>query len=355
MIDSIAPPATASPQRFQGSSVRAVLADIRAALGRDALILSERREGGRIEMVATAECESPAPQPSAPEAAATPTPSNFAFRVLSPEAAEPPPAKLAPALYRQRLRRLGFTEESLAGLPEPQEGWQTLIRALAGRVRCAGALPTAGIVRFAGPRGAGVTTALLRYACHLVSAGADPRRVTLMHSGDRGLGRDAALLSAGALLGVQTSHGSAAKVAGALAYAHPETLVLLDESSDGSAPLAGALSDDPLTPEQLVFVLPAHWRASAVDEWLRVAARTNDLPPRQCAVTTHTDLSDGSGHWLSLLHKTSLPLAWVQEGVDPSAALAWADSAWLEQRLRVEIDRYRAATTFNSGEPAVEQ
>jgi hypothetical protein len=139
-----------------------------------------------------------------------------------------------------------------------------------------------------------------------------------------------------------------------MAHAHPETLVLLDESSDGSTPLAGALSDDPLTPEQLVYVLPAHWRCVAVERWLASAVQTPNLPSRQCAIATHTDQSDGSGYWFSLLHDACLSLACWQESADPSAAMAWADAAGIEHRLRMEIDRYRAATTFKSGEPAVE-
>jgi hypothetical protein len=360
-------PAASGAQRFQGSSVRAVLADIRETLGRDALILSERRDGDRIEMLAAIDSDASAPAELGPEpeGCRAAAPSGFAFHVLESEGsaiaardadASRPQAPEAPAstLYRQRLLRLGFADHLLDSLPEPREGWPTLIRALAAKVRCAGPLPTAGIVRFAGPRGAGVTTALLRYACHLIGNGADPRRMTLMHCGDRGLGRDAALQSAGALLGVQTGHGSAATIAGAMAHAHPETLVLLDESSDGSTPLAGALSDDPLTPEQLVYVLPAHWRCVAVERWLASAVQTPNLPSRQCAIATHTDQSDGSGYWFSLLHDACLSLACWQESADPSAAMAWADAAGIEHRLRMEIDRYRAATTFKSGEPAVE-
>lgn len=370
MIHPSEPVATGA-RRFQGSSVRAVLADIRATLGRDALILSEHRDGNRVEMLAAVEsavAETVELGPE-PEESHTLEPSGFAFRVLNSDMAATPAADSsarlrqaaeaaarppASTLYRQRLLRLGFADHLLDTLPEPREGWPTLVRALASKVRCAGPLPTAGIVRFAGPRGAGVTTALLRYACHLVSSGADPRRITLMHCGDRGLGRDAALLSAGALLGLQTGHGSPAKIADAMAHAHPETLVLLDESSDGSVPLAGALSDDPLTPEQLVYVLPAHWRSAAVKGWLATAQQTPNLPSRQCAIATHTDLSDGCGHWLSLLHDASLSLAWLQASADPAAILDWADAAGLEERLRMEIDRYRAATTFKSGESAVE-
>ncbi|MEM1435619.1 MAG: hypothetical protein AAGG11_16285 [Pseudomonadota bacterium] len=334
-----------TPQAFEGGSVREVLATIRETLGRDALILDQERSAGRVTMTAM----------SATDAASTQAQQQAGEDALTRETQGDAGTPIAPArtLYREHLEALAFAPPLLDRLPPATAGWKAVFDTLIAQLPLAGPFPRSGAIRFIGPRGAGVSTALLRFAGTLIRGGCDARRLVLAHCGDPGIARDEALARAALLLSAHHLAADTPQLKATLEHAHPETLLLLDESTDDPLTLGGRIADDPLTPELWVWVLPAHWRSDVLERWLARADRVS-RPTRQCVVISHLDREVPCGAWMSVLAARRLPLAAVQATADPAAPIVSTDEAWLRECLRSAIDRNRAATTFRSGEPAVE-
>ena len=325
-------------KRFSGTSVRAVLTEVREVLGRDALILEQHTSGSSVEMLATV-----APANEASSTQRTGDASCEHHRV---------PAE---SLYVRRLRELRFSETLLARLPAELPDWQTAMRALVRQIPVPQRLPASGLVTFYGAPGAGVSSSLIRYAVHLLRSGKDPKRIRFILSGEARLGGDEKLQLAGHSLGIEVRRTALAQVASELADAHPETLVLADVSAAPSAQIPLSVLQDPLVPQQTMLVIPAHWHPVAVNEWLAAVSEQIEALQRLGCVVTNVDRGPLWGEWLSLIAERQWPLAMVSHGAKLPDDMTVPQGSWLSEKLFDQIDRSGTASKVNAGVRTVDQ
>ncbi|MFK7915734.1 MAG: hypothetical protein AB8B93_17590 [Pseudomonadales bacterium] len=325
------------PRLFSGSSVREVLTEVREALGRDALILEQRSIGSKVEVLATlgeAE-ETPAQRISAKL--------QFGNTAVTEN------------LYVRRLRDTGFGESLLSRLPAELPDWSTAMSALVRQLPIAARLPASGLVTFNGPAGAGVTSSVIRYAVHLLRSGKDPQRLRLVQQGNARLGGDEALQLAGQSLDITVERVPMGQVLNELAVAHPETLVLVDQSMTESCSESAAHIQDPLVPEQEFLVLPAHWHADALNRWLAPRRESAADPYRTACVITNADRGPRWGEWLSLLAERQWPLAMVSHGPHLPGDMTIPKASWLSDQLYDQIDRSETASKVKTGVHIVDE
>ncbi|MGI9328843.1 MAG: hypothetical protein ACR2PZ_26745 [Pseudomonadales bacterium] len=332
------------PERFTGPSVRAVMAEVRAAFGRDALILEQKTVGDTVEMLATL---APEPDGVLPQLSLDPSVAKFRAQIDTH-------STQGSDLYVTRLSSLGFSEAVLSRLPAKIQNWQSLMPALLKQIPVAERLPASGLVSVTGPSGAGVTSSLIKYAVHLLRCGKDPRRIQFVQCGAQRLGSDEALQLAGQMLDISVQRQPVAEAAQELAMAHPETLVLADLSVAELAPAGQSQLNDPLTPEQELLVLPAHWHPTVLKQWLSARDEAPGNRHRTQCLVTNVDRVSQWGEWLSLLIERQWPLALVGTGPSLPDDLRQPRWDWLEQQLLEQIDRFRPATKVNAGEPTVD-
>lgn len=327
------------PKRFSGSSVRVVLSEVRAAFGRDALILEQYTNGNTVEMLATA----------------APTSATPAQKISAQLRYDAEGATAPESLYVRRLRSLHFSETLLARLPAELPDWSTAMKALLRQIPLAERLPASGLVTLSGPAGAGVTSSLIRYAVHLLRSGKDPRRMRFVQLGPARLGSDEALQLAGQSLGISVQRCPLARVSAELADSHPETLVLADNSADSPATPGLPGLQDPLVPEQELLVLPAHWQMTAITDWLALRPELAGPAQRIACVVTNVDRGARWGEWLSLIAERQWPLAMVSHGAKLPDDMTLPQTTWLSEKLFDQIDRSQTVSKVKAGVQTVDQ
>lgn len=340
------------PKRFTGTSVRAVMAEVRATFGRDALILEQQQSGSVVEMLATIMPEAEPADVITPISRMANRRKQRATARNTAAVATDQPATAE--LYLLRLRAMGFSEAVLAQLPVTLKNWRAVMQALLQTIPIASHLPDSGVLTVTGPSGAGVTSSLIKYAVHLIRSGKNPKRIRFAHCGPERLGGSEALMLAGQLLGVSVDRHSLDTALQKLAEAHPETLLLADLSSamDGGTPPPAL--DDPLIPAQELLVLPAHWRAEVLQRWLDAQDNRQEVGYQTQCIVSHVDYCRQWGDWLSLVIERDLPLAQLGHGPRLPDDACVPTGPWLERHLLDQIDRSRPATKVNAGETAVD-
>jgi flagellar biosynthesis protein FlhF len=232
-------------RRFQGANVRNVLGQVREALGPDAVILSNRRDGAGVEIVAATDYD----EASVWQAAARPGPGQAASppagdgRGCGVSQAVPEPSSPGLDEVREELSRIkslleeridglswrrwlrhhpqhraacqelqsldlspGAIRHVLSGLGTAPDGEQSRREAMVALVRLLSVpvddpLSQGGIVALVGTTGVGKTTTLAKLAARQVLA-RGPQSVRLVSSDGHRIGAHEQLITYGRLLGV---------------------------------------------------------------------------------------------------------------------------------------------------------
>ena len=188
-------------RRFVDKDSRAAMARVREALGADAMILSNRRVGSEVEVVAALDlddAEIAAAMSSAQAGAAPETANEVAMQQLHNELADlrnvlqsqlgrrswrdSSQRSPVPATINQRLARLGLSRalggalvDSLPAQGTLGEQWQRVLQALARRLRTLDGFPPAGsVLACLGATGVGKTSVVAKLAGRELVAG-EPR------------------------------------------------------------------------------------------------------------------------------------------------------------------------------------
>ena len=283
---------------FKARTVREALKKVSAALGAEAMIVSQVRREGHVEVTA---------------------------RIGGDESAAP--AAAAPGLGRERIRErlaaLGFSadfiDSALTGV-----GARSATE-VASAVR--GLLPLSardatlahGRIRLIGPPGAGKTTNAIRIALgHVLAHGRGG--VALVTEDTARLGGSEALVLAGELLDVPVLEArDADERAKALDTIEERALIVIDTEG------LGAAVPTELPGFETVLVLPATARDDVISGWLQ---RAKDVASG--VLLTQADCVATHGALLSALWREGLPLWWIAAGNDAATGIerADADAVW---------------------------
>src|SRR6478735_7990109 len=307
-------------QRYIAKDMRSALAQVREAMGPEAVILSSGTIGDQVEVVAAIDVEvardhaTPrgAPQAIAPEqaaaAASEPAPANNELANEMKDMRRMLEAQLATLAWNDMSRRsplqaamlkelaqLGITQNlagSLASKIPPNLNFSAARRfalaTIARTVQVTGDrwLETGGRVAFAGPAGAGKTTLLAKLAARWVLRHG-PRRVALVSADAVRIGAHEQMHMLGRLLGVTTHNVFDVSDL-------PELLFELRGCQFVMIDTAGASPRDPELARRLrllnqlqasietALVLPASTQAGAIDE---VVQRFELAKPAACVIT----------------------------------------------------------------------
>lgn len=298
--------ARARPQRFVGSSMREVYDKVRAALGPDALILEQRAQDGRVEVVA---------------------------------ALEAPPGSTGPSREQivARLREAGLGSALIARLPSTMRRAEDVLQAIATGVPLAPPpQPLCGRFRLVGPPGAGKTTALIKLAASRVLRYG--RFGTVLIGTDRSrLAGCEQLASSAELLGIDYVECAERALPEVLAKWRHMQLVLID-----SAGARGEALSAPVAEVQDVLTVPAVWQTRA----LRRLHRQYQTQPLAGIALTHTDQAETLLEVVSLLCEWQLPLWWIGQGSDLAVELEPATETAAVTSLTTPFDRSSLASIF---------
>jgi flagellar biosynthesis protein FlhF len=363
-------------KRFIGPDMRSALRMVREQLGPDAVILSNRRVAGGIEVTAGDSSDfgvTDEPAFVAAAVPATPAPpvqkarpvSASAFRSSVPDAAAADTELLA---MRGDLRELrSMMEEQLgeirierlawgpgvearswrlltrSGLPNdivsdliaaigPDMDWDSahaaLVSAIAAGIECADdVVALGGVIAAVGPTGAGKTTTLCKLAVrHVLSHG--PEGVVLASFDAARLGGADMLRAVARLLEVPfIAAAEGEDIAALLARAGEPRLLLLDTPGmnrrrAGDAERLAKLASAGV---RSLLVLPAN----AQRAWLESAAEDYRAARPAAAVVTKLDETVSLGEALGVLLRERLRLAYVTDGPEIPDDLRLGDAAEL--------------------------
>ncbi len=362
-------------RRYIAADMRSALKQVRDSLGEDAVILSSRRTGDSVEVVAaidTAEAavasggaatRNSAPpshmsQPAHAEAAATQPGDSIALatevkqmrRLLESQLATLAwnefnnRSPLRAALLRE-LAQLGMSHDVAAGIvakvPDNLElgrAMQLALGLVASDIKVSGDrwLETGGTVAFVGPTGAGKTTVISKLAARWVLRHGS-RGVALISADSQRFGAHEQIHMLGRLLGV-TAHTihAVAELPELLAALRGCCLVLIDTAGtsprDDSAVAALARVARECSDLEYAVVVSANAQAGAVEQTF---ARYQALAPSAC-ILTKLDEASSLGGTLSALIRCGLPVAYCSEGPRVPEDLAPARAhalALIAQRL----------------------
>jgi flagellar biosynthesis protein FlhF len=388
-------------QRYIAKDMRSALAQVRDAMGPEAVILSSGTVGDQVEVVAAIDVEiarehaAPrgAPQVTQPEnIMPTRRASSQLSEALVPKAAAPAPVAAAPApapeqnnelanevkdmrrMLEAQLATLAWNDMSrrsplqaamlkeLAQLGITQDLAGSLARKIPANLNFSAArrfalatiartvqvtgdrwLETGGRIAFAGPAGAGKTTLLAKLAARWVLRHG-PRRVALVSADAVRIGAHEQMHMLGRLLGV-TAHTvyDVAELPELLDALSGQQLVLIDT--------AGASPRDPDLARRLrlmkqanarietSLVIPASIQAGAIEEAMKLFAVAQ---PSSCVITK-VDEAVSLGGVLSALVRHKLPVAYMSDGQRVPEDLQPARAHTLVSRA-VEIASRNGAT-----------
>ncbi|HPF25475.1 MAG TPA: flagellar biosynthesis protein FlhF [Steroidobacteraceae bacterium] len=331
-------------RHYRAADMRTALAQVRDALGADAIILSSRRNGSEVEVVAA--IDDPRLAQAAPPVKATPTApppsasagstiheelalevrrmrqmleSQLALLVKS-EARRDAPVQLA---VLRELTEIGITVDLAAGLVDqlPAEldfgsAVRCVLDLLARQIPVLQApwLDRGGRIMLVGPSGAGKTTVLAKLAAHWILRNGQSR-IALVSADATRIGAHDQLQSLGRLLGVRTQCVDRASELGAvLEMLSDFDLVLVDTAGislrdDRSV---NSLGEMRAAQSQLQTVIVAACNAqTAVIE--NLIARSAALQPVACIITK-LDEAARLGGALAAVVRTKIPVAYVCEG-----------------------------------------
>jgi flagellar biosynthesis protein FlhF len=282
---------------YSARTVKEALRKVRDALGPDAVILSETRRDGMVEITASAGM--PAGAQTAPS----------------------PRRGAAIAEHVERLRALGFDApfvDTVAANVAPAARWETVERQVSRMIGVA-PRPTVlprGRVRLIGPPGSGKTTSVIRLvANHVLQFGAG--RVAIISQDISRLAGCEQLQLASELLRVPVLEASDERgLHAALAETAGNALVIIDTPGivathrlpDGITDLAGF---------ETFLVLPATFNGATLR---RLVERTRELVPTGVLVS-HVDAVEAMGEVLSICHGGQLPITWIGAGGELSHGL----------------------------------
>ena len=288
-------------KRFIGPDMRSALRMVREQLGPDAVILSNRRVAGGIEVTAGDSSD---------------------FGITDPPAFMPARVSAMPAALAQKARPLATAAAASRVLAS------ALLSAIAAGIECADdVVVLGGVVAAVGPTGAGKTTTLCKLAVrHVLRHG--PDGVVLASCDAARLGGADMLRAVARLLEVPfIAAAEGEDIAALLARAGEPLLLLLDTPG-----LNRRRAGDPERLAQLaragvrsLLVLPANaqraWLESAVEDYR--AARP------AAAVVTKLDETVSLGEALGVLLRERLRLAYVTDGPEIPDDLRLGDAAEL--------------------------
>ncbi len=283
------------PSVFSGRSVKEALKKVRDALGPDAVILSEARRDGVVEITASIDAE-PASAPRTTRHGVT-------------------------IEHTERLRALGFDGafvDAVAASVAPGTRWEIVERQLARLIGVA-ARPVVlqrGRIRLIGPPGSGKTTSVIRLAAnHVLQYGAE--QIAIVTRDTSRLAGCEQLLLASELLKVPVYEASDERsTRAALHETAGKALVIIDTP--------GLVATQPL-PESVVdlpgfetfLVLPATFKSSTL---ARLVDATRALVPSG-VLLSHVDAVDTVGEVLSICRAGQLPFTWIGSGGELSHGL----------------------------------
>lgn len=357
-------------RRYLAPDLRQALRQVREAQGPDAVILSTRRLGEEVEVVAAIDYEAAAaPEvavaPAAAVAAEDAPPEEFATIVKrtlaeartaderASRAGEPVErdtgmgeelrtmrrlletqlaalawndltrrAPLRTALLKE-LTELGIATDLAAEIAAavPPDGELVAARRMAF-ARIAGRLPVAsdrwlgqgGLVALAGASGAGKTTVLAKLAARWVLRHGS-RELTLISCDGARFGAHEQLRTLGQILDVPVhTLGGIGELADVLPRLGTQRLVLIDTAGSGprdtQLPAQLAALGVSVPRFETALVLAATTQAAALEETVR---RFAPAAPQACLLT-RLDEAVSLGGALSVLMRVRLPLVWLSEG-----------------------------------------
>ena len=350
-------------RHYRAADMRSALAQVRDALGPDAIILSSRRNGSEVEVVAaiddprTVKLDIP-PVPSAS------TPSKPAAQSMSSDALAQEMRSLrqiletrlpgvAAAGVRRDLAICDSLFDELTKLGLARDIVAQLIDQLPPQTDLANAVPAAislltsqipvvderwqehgGRLLFVGPSGVGKTTLLAKLAARWVLQNG-PERVALVSADTSRIGAQDQLRVIGRLLGVRTEClTDVGGLGSAMTALRDYRLVLIDTSGTHAATtaaaqsLAKALAVDARI--ETVLVVAANSQAAGIDD---LFARSKWLQPCACVITK-LDEAASLGGVLSAAVRSKLPIASVSSGPEIPDDLAPARPAALVARAQ---------------------
>lgn len=293
-------------RHFTGPNMRAVLADVRAAFGREALILSQEQAHGRVRVTASG-----ASHAGSGSGHATPSLVEAAQAQLH---AAPYPALNTAEL----LAPLGFDDAFLKRLPVHVRDAADAAKRVVSVIERMEQLPRSGVFRLIGPPGSGKTSLVVNWAAEHLRRHPDvPLR--LVSTDTARLGGTLMLDRAGSLLGVPVHHAQAEALEAAVG--NSAGLVLIDTRSDAYLP--GRATRD-------VCVLSA----SAVDQraaraWVERAS---------AMILTHVQPGRQIGVPLSVAAMGELPVLALGTSADVPGGIADCSGEKLHQLLLDRIE-----------------
>jgi len=367
-------------RRITGPDVKTALRFVREQLGPDAMILSNRRVAGGVEIVAApdsasaAEAQalagatrrdnaaSPAPEPprsgaTVAELAAVQSELRSIRAFLEQRLGVVPaePAVSAPGFEGRtwrRLTRMGIPNAlvrelvaAVAGADDWENAWRLALETLAAGLSEAGdAVARGGVWAFVGPTGAGKTTTICKLAVrHVLAHG--PQGLALLSMDASRLGGSDMLRALSRLLGVPFH----APVGGEsleklLRRVRTSTLVLVDTAgldrkfrrNADQLEALGALREHVST----LLVLPANVQLSCLETALADFACCSAVG----AVVTKLDETASLGEAIGLLARERLPVAYTTDGQEIPDDLRVATAVdFVAQAVMLEPDGEAAA------------
>ena len=308
---------------FSAKTVKEALRKVREVLGPDAVIISETRRQGMVEITASVEY---------------------------PDAGSAPKVRRTGVVgeYVERMRTLGFDAgfiDAIASSVELTARWETVERQI-GRIVGIAPRPVTlprGRVRLIGPPGSGKTTSVIRLAAnHVLNFGVD--QIAIIGQDVNRLAGCEQLQLAAELLRVpvyeapdeRSLHAAIAETAGkALVIIDTPGVVATHRLPDAIGDLAGF---------ETFVVLPATFKAATLKRLVELA---RPLVPTG-VLLSHVDAVDSIGEVLSICRSEQLPFSWVGAGGEMADGLESASANLLvdyaTRSLPVAADELRDET-----------
>ncbi len=303
---------------FTGTSMRSVLAEVRSVFGKEAMILSQEQNNGRVRVAASGAAASPAARETVDGRRQSLV--EAAFNAPAPEANEVRRPPVATHLDTATvLGKLGYSESLIARLPVQARGPEDLGRWVAEELELIEQLPVVGCFRLIGPPGSGKTSALANWAA-IVKRNDPDVSIRLISTDVDRLAGTAVMDRLGILLGVSVEHVPAVQLDATLAAQTPAGLTLVDCRSGDTPPCANL---------QDVLVIPAD---------LEPRRFCQDLEKASAVILTHVDRAITCGAALSGVRQASLALLGLAQSDQLPGGLAVSSRTNIEQIACKGID-----------------